>query len=502
MPTSTRTTSRGTTPPITEDYERERVFGLFRQFGYLEAELNPLGLLPPQPHPDLQIDNQWAREARRIYCGSVGLEFMHIADPERRRWIQERIEIGEEPAAVDQTRALDLLMRADLFEQTLQQRYLGNKRFSLEGNTSLLPAVDEVLAVAAERGAVELVMGMSHRGRLNVIIHVANRPAEQVFAEFEDVDPRSVLGSGDVKYHMGATGDDVTKSGKKIHIHLVSNPSHLEAVNPVTVGRTRAKQDRAGEGGEAKYLPLLVHGDAAFAGQGITAETMNYADLSGYTVGGTIHVIVNNLIGFTTNDREEHSSHFSAQLGRRQAIPIFHVNGEDVDAVLRIARIATEYRYQFGTDVIIDLVGYRRHGHSEVDDPTVTQPLMYKAIKQHPPLYQIYAQQLGIEDVAERAGAVKSEYEAAQKSATQVTKKPSMRSLPKYWDAYFGGRYKAEYERPTGVARQELAELTERLTTYPEGFHIHPKVKKLLEQRGEMGTGQKPIDFGMAEALA
>jgi 2-oxoglutarate dehydrogenase E1 component len=502
MPTSTRNASRSAAPAITQDYERERVFGLFRQFGYLEAELNPLGLLPPQPHPDLQIDNEWAREARRIYCGSVGVEFMHIADPERRRWIQERIEA--EPAAVDRERALDLLMRADLFEQTLQQRYLGNKRFSLEGNTSLLPAVDEVLDVAGERGTVELVMGMSHRGRLNVIIHVANRPAEQVFAEFEDVDPRSVLGSGDVKYHMGATGEYVTKRGDKIHIHLVSNPSHLEAVNPVTVGRTRAKQDRTGEGGKAKYLPLLVHGDAAFAGQGITAETLNYADLAGYTVGGTIHVIVNNLIGFTTNARDEHSSRFSAQLSRRQAIPIFHVNGEDVDAVMRIARIAAEYRYQFGTDVVVDLIGYRRHGHSEVDDPTVTQPLMYKAIKQHPPLYQIYAKQIGLDDdnVAARVGMIKGEYEGAQKDATQVTKKPLMRDLPNYWKDYFGGRYKPEYEQPTGVSQEELAELTERLTTYPEGFHIHPKVKKLLEQRQEMGTGKKPVDYGMAEALA
>src|ERR1017187_1920694 len=321
MATSTRNPAGSAAPAIIENYERERVFGLFRQFGYLEAELNPLGLLPPQPHPDLEIDNEWAREARRIYCGSVGVEFMHIADPERRRWIQERIEarIEADPAAVDQQRAMDLLLRADLFEQTLQQRYLGNKRFSLEGNTSLLPAVDQILDVAGERGAVELVMGMSHRGRLNVVIHVANRPPEQVFAEFEDVDPRSVLGSGDVKYHMGATGEYVTRSGKKIHIHLASNPSHLEAVDPVTIGRTRAKQDRAGEDGEAKYLPLLVHGDAAFAGQGITAETMNFADLSGYTVGGTIHVIVNNLIGFTTNARDEHSSRFSAQLARRQA---------------------------------------------------------------------------------------------------------------------------------------------------------------------------------------
>jgi 2-oxoglutarate dehydrogenase E1 component len=502
MPTSTRTTSRGAAPVINQNNERERVFGLFRQFGYLEAELNPLGLLPPQSHPDLEIDNEWAREARRIYCGSVGVEFMHIADPERRRWIQERIEA--EPAAIDQERAFDVLLRADLFEQTLQQRYLGNKRFSLEGGTSLLPAVDQILDVAGERGAVELVMGMSHRGRLNVVIHVANRPAAEVFAEFEDVDPRSVLGSGDVKYHMGATGEFVTRSGKKIHIHLASNPSHLEAVDPVTVGRTRAKQDRTGEGGKEKYLPLLVHGDAAFAGQGVTAETMNYADLGGYTVGGTVHVIVNNLVGFTTNAREEHSSRFSAQLGRRQAIPIFHVNGEDVDAVMRIARIATEYRYKFGTDVIVDLIGYRRHGHSEVDDPTVTQPLMYKAIKEHPPLYQIYAKHIGLDDdtIAARAQTVKSEYEAAQKSATQFTKKPLMRDLPSYWDGYFGGRYKASYEQPTGIPREELEELTERLTTYPEGFHIHPKVKKLLEQRQEMGTGKKPVDYGMAEALA
>jgi len=500
MATSTRNPGKTETPELIDKYESERVFNLFRQFGYLEAELNPLGLLPPQPHPDLQIDNEWAREARRIYCGSVGVEFMHIADRERRNWIQERIEA--EPGPVDQERALDLLMRADLFEQTLQARYLGNKRFSLEGNTSLLPAVDEILDVAGERGAVEMVMGMSHRGRLNMIIHVAKRPGDQVFAEFEDVDPRSVLGSGDVKYHIGATGEYVTKSGKKIHIHLASNPSHLEAVDPVTVGRTRAKQDRAGEGGKAKYLPLLVHGDAAFAGQGITAETLNYADLGGYTVGGTIHLIANNLLGFTTNAREEHSARFSAQLARRQAVPIFHVNGEDVDAVLRIARMATEYRYTFGSDVVVDLIGYRRHGHSEVDDPTVTQPLMYKAIKEHRPLFEIYAKQLGVENFAERAAAIKGEFESAQKAAAQVTKKPLLRELPGYWSDYFGGRYKAEYEQPTGIAREELAELTARLTTYPEGFHIHPKVKKLLEQRAEMGSGKKPLDYGMAEALA
>jgi 2-oxoglutarate dehydrogenase E1 component len=208
------------------------------------------------------------------------------------------------------------------------------------------------------------------------------------------------------------------------------------------------------------------------------------------------------LIGFTTNCREEHSSRFSAQLARRQSIPIFHVNGEDVDAVMRIARIATEYRYKFGTDVVVDLIGYRRHGHSEVDDPTVTQPLMYKAIKEHPPLYQIYAKALGVENIAEKAAAIKAELEAAQKSATQFTKKPMMRDLPKYWDNYFGGLYKPEYEQPTGIALEELSNLSDRLTTYPDGFHVHPKVKKLLEQRQEMGSGKKPLDYGMAEALA
>src|SRR5213593_4110462 len=480
--------------------ERERVFDAFRRWGYLEADLDPLGFLQPEPHPELQVDGEFVREARRIYAGTVGVEFAHIADLERRRWIQERVE-GSQPE-VDQEHVLDQLIRAELFEQVLQKRYLGSKRYSLEGIAALIPLVDEIIEAAGERGAVELVMGMSHRGRLNVIVHVAQRAPEEVFAGFEDVDPRSVLGSGDVKYHMGATGEYVTRSGGKVHIHLVSNPSHLEAVDPVTVGRTRAKQDRAGEGGKAKYLPLLVHGDAAFAGQGITAETLNLADLEGYTVGGTIHVIANNLVGFTTNDGEEHSSRFSAQLARRQDIPIFHVNAEDVDAVLRIARIATEYRYKFGTDVVVDLIGYRRHGHSEVDDPTVTQPLMYKAIKAHPPLWEIYAKHIGVGDVAARVQTIRAEFEAAQKRAAQLTKKPVLRELPKYWNDYFGGRYKPEYEVPTGIAPEELHELTERLTTYPDGFHIHPKVKKLLEQRAEMGSGKKLLDYGMAEALA
>ena len=480
--------------------ERERVFDAYRRWGYLEADLDPLGFLRPVPHSDLPVDGEFAQEARRVYCGTIGAEFMHITDPARRRWIQDRLEGPQ--TAVDQQIALDLLIRAEVFEQVLQQRYLGNKRFSLEGVTALIPLVDEILETAGQQGAAELVMGMSHRGRLNVIVHVARRAPEEVFAGFEDIDPRSVLGSGDVKYHMGATGEYVTRSGNKVHIHLVSNPSHLEAVDPVTVGRTRAKHDRAGENGARKYLPLLVHGDAAFAGQGIVAETLNFADLPGYTVGGTVHIIANNLIGFTTVPRESHSSRFAAQLARRQSVPIFHVNGEDVDAVIRIGRIALEYRNTFGTDVVVDMIGYRRHGHSEVDDPTITQPLLYKAIKEHPPLWEIYSEDIGVEDVQTRVQTIRAEFEAAQKQAGAITQKPTLRELPTYWDNYTGGRYKPEYEVETGLSAEELREITNPLTTYPAEFHIHPKVKKLLEQRAEMGTGRRPVDYGMAEALA
>src|SRR5277367_6417378 len=257
------------------NYERERVFEAFRRWGYLAADLDPLGFLHPEEPPELQIDGDIAREARRVYCGTVGVEFMHIADSERRRWIQERME-GPQPE-VDQQAALDQLIRAEVFEQVLQQRYLGTKRFSLEGVTALIPLVDEILEVAGQQGTVELVMGMSHRGRLNVIVHIARRAPEEVFARFEDVDPRSVLGSGDVKYHMGATGNFLAANGRTVEMHLVSNPSHLEAVDPVAMGRARAKQTRHGVDGPIidrsretlnKVWPIVMHGDAAFAGQG------------------------------------------------------------------------------------------------------------------------------------------------------------------------------------------------------------------------------------------
>jgi 2-oxoglutarate dehydrogenase E1 component len=477
---------------------RERVFDLFRRWGYLESTLDPLGHFAPLKHPELQIDGEHAEAARAIYCGTLGAEFMHIADPERRRWFIDRIEGA--PTPVHRKEILDKLVEADIFEQMLQTLYIGTKRFSLEGNTSLIPLLDEALKTGAHLGAEECVMAMSHRGRLTVVWDIVGRPAPEIFSGFEDVDPRSVLGGGDVKYHMGATGYREFE-GKQVRIHLVSNPSHLEAVDPVAMGRVRAKQTRRGEQGKKQTLLIVMHGDSAFAGQGIWAETLNLAQLRGYSVGGTINIIVNNLLGFTTNPSEYNSSRFASDLAKRLPIPIFHVNAEDPEAVVRIAKMAVEYRYKFHSDVVIDLIGYRRHGHSEVDDPTITQPIVYQRIKEHPPLYEIYAKELG-EDVSAKIAEVRAQMSESKQAAAAMTKKPNLYQLPGYWDKFKGGPYLPGLEVSTGITREEIADLGQKLTTYPAEFHIHPKVKKLLEQRLEMAQGKKPIDYGMAEALA
>jgi 2-oxoglutarate dehydrogenase E1 component len=424
---------------------------------------------------------------------------MHLPDAAKREWIQERM---EQPAPVpNQQQVLERLTQADLFEQVIQSRYLGTKRFSLEGVTVLIPFLDEVLNHAADFGAEKAVMGMSHRGRLNVMRNIIGKSPADIFSKFEDANPRSILGGGDVKYHVGATGQFHTRSGGQISLHLVSNPSHLEAVDPVAMGRARAQQVRLGETGQAKVLPVLIHGDAAFAGQGIWAETMNLGTIPGFTVGGTIQIIVNNLIGFTADPDECYSSRFSSDIGKRLPIPIFHVNAEDADAVMRVASLAVEYRYTFRTDVIIDLIGYRRHGHSEVDDPTITQPLRYAKIKNHPALYELYAQQIGA-DPSVRVKELQAELAAAQKQATQMKKRASLATLPGYWSDYIGGPYKPEYEVDTGLSAASVEEISNSLTNYPRDFHIHPKIKKLLEQRREMGRGERLFDYGMAEALA
>src|SRR6267142_2789580 len=355
--------------------ERERVFEAFRRWGYLEATLDPLGLFEPLKHPALEaLTGEFADEARRIYCGTIGADFTHLPELDRQRWLAERIEAPS--SEVNQQKILERLIRADLFEQVLQARYLGTKRFSLEGVTALIPLLDSILDSAAESGAVE-------------------------------------------------------------------------AVDPVAVGRARAKQTRYGLRGPYvdrspetlnKVVPIVMHGDAAFAGQGVFAETMNFADLKAYTVGGTIHIIVNNLIGFTTRPAQEHSSRFASDLAKRQSVPIFHVNGEDPDAVVRIGKLAAEYRATFGSDVVVDIIGYRRHGHSEVDDPTITQPLLYERIKNHPPLWKIYAEHAGI-DSTQMVEAVRKEYEEEQTKARAIKKIPHLRKLPSYWAPYQHGCY-------------------------------------------------------------
>jgi 2-oxoglutarate dehydrogenase E1 component len=504
-PTQPRTKNpavRSTHLPGDTTSSREATFDIFRRWGYLQATLDPLGqFLPPEPFPTPAPDGPDSEAARAIYCSTIGAEFMHIPSPEKRAWIQARLEGSVDPVTIPPARILTGLIRADIFEQVVQQRYLGTKRFSLEGLTALVPFLDQLYTTAADNGVNRSVFAMSHRGRLNVVVNIVNRSSREIFTKFEDVDPRSTMGGGDVKYHNGATGDIVTANGKSVHLHLASNPSHLEAADPVIMGRARAWQERMGGVGPTQVLPMIIHGDAAFAGQGIWAETLNLATLEGYDVGGTIQVIVNNLLGFTALPEESNSSRFASDLAKRLPIPIFHVNAEDPEAVVRIAALAADYRHTFHSDVVIDLIGYRRHGHSEVDDPTVTQPRRYAILKNHPALYKLFAGKLGVDASAEIA-AVQAEFFDDQKAATQEAHKPKSHSLPAYWHDYYGGPLRADDNPTTAVNAKRIAELTAALTTAPAGFHIHPKVEKLLAQRVEMGNGLKPIDYGMAELLA
>ena len=494
------TTANGTE---TNAKRREQTFEVFRRWGYLQTTLDPLGqYLPPEPFPTTlpEGDEETAAEARSYYCGTIGVEFMHIANAEKREWIEAQME--RSAPRIDQARVLTSLIRAELFEQVIQSRYLGTKRFSLEGLTVLIPYLDRTLEVSAGAGVSMAVIAMSHRGRLNVMTNTIGRGAAEIFTKFEDVDPRSTMGGGDVKYHQGATGDYVSPRGEKIALHLVSNPSHLEAVDPVALGRARAKQTRLGKDGKKQVVPIVIHGEAAFAGQGVLAETLNMATLHGYDVGGTIHVIVNNLLGFTATPEESNSSRFATDIAKRLPVPIFHVNAEDPDAVIRVAGIAAEYRAKFGGDVVVDLIGYRRHGHSEVDDPTVTSPKRYAIIKDMPELYKTYAKSIGVDARAE-VTAIQEAFLADQKKATQAEVIPHLAQLPGYWDSFLGGSLTLEDARlKTGITPEAIKELTALLVSYPESFHIHPKVKKLYDQRTEMADGKRAFDYGMAELLA
>ena len=493
--------STATPPKENHSADREYVFDIFRRWGYLQSWLDPLGqYLPPEPFPVTVPEGEFAAEAREFYCGTFGVEFAHIVNAEQRQWLQERIE--QPTRRPDQAHVLTQLIRADLFEQVIQSRYLGTKRFSLEGLTVLIPFLDQLLATASASGIVKALIAMSHRGRLNVMTNTIGRHASEIFAKFEDVDPRSTLGGGDVKYHVGATGEYHAADGGAIALHLASNPSHLEAVNPVVMGRSRAKQIRMGDENRDKVLPIIIHGDAAFAGQGVTAESLNMASLAGYNIGGTVHIIVNNLLGFTALPEESNSSRFSTDMAKRLPIPIFHVNAEDPDTVMRIATIAMEYRQRFHSDVVVDLIGYRRYGHNEADDPTVTQPRRYAMIKDRKPLYQLYAEQIGV-DPTDEAKAIQNEFFDEQKAATKVERKPRLAQLPDYWSKYRGGELNdADKQLTTGIPADRILEITQQMTRFPQGFHVHPKVQKLYEQRLEMAEGKRPIDYGSAELMA
>ncbi len=484
--------------------KRAVVFEIFRRWGYLQATLDPLKqYLAPEPFPvDLPEDAEaLAAEARGFYCGTIALEFSHIESPERREWLQRAMEQPTTATAPEQARTLSGLIRADLFEQTIQQRYLGTKRFSLEGLTALIPFLDRLFEVSSSLGVDRCVFAMSHRGRLNVMVNTIGRTAAEIFTKFEDVDPRSVLGGGDVKYHQGATGTYTSPAGATVALHLASNPSHLEAADPVIMGRARARQMRIGAEGKRRVLPMIIHGDAAFAGQGIWAETLDLATIHGYQVGGTIQIVVNNLLGFTAEPHESNSSRYATDLAKRLPIPIFHVNAEDPDAVVRVAGIAARYRAQFASDVVIDLVGYRRHGHSEVDDPTVTQPRRYARIKETAPLYQSYAARIGT-DAAEEVRSTQQAFLDQQTQSRDAEHTPLLSAMPEYWHGYRGGKLPQKQEIHTGLAADRIASLLQRITGVPDGFHLHPKVKTLLDQRMEMGAGKRPFDYGTAELLA
>jgi 2-oxoglutarate dehydrogenase E1 component len=478
------------------------VLDAFRLWGHLEAELDPLGRLPAQRHPELRHDGPEAEQARRWWCGPIGVEIAHIDRPDVRAWTIEQME--RDWPAPDRARTLEMLLRAELFEGLLHSRYLGSKRFSIEGVAALVPALDEILQSLAEHDAEQMVLAMSHRGRLTVMATTVGRDPAEIFAGFEDVDPRSVLGSGDVKYHLGATGVSRRPDGREVRIHLASNPSHLEAVDPVVMGRVRAKQQRLGRDGERKVVPVMVHGDSAFAGQGMLAEVLNLADIPGYRVGGTIHVIANNLIGFTTEPREYTSTRYATDVAKRLPVPIIHVNGEQPDAVVRAARMAAEFRHRFKTDVVLDIIGYRRYGHSEVDDPTITQPRLYTAIEKMPALWKSYAERSGLDapQVEELSRRVQDDLAAAHKRAETIEKKPRLATLPAYWSDFRGGFWEPAVEVETGIPEARIGELADAITGVPDGFHVHAKLAKLLEQRREMGHGKRPLDYGMAEALA
>lgn len=477
---------------------------IIRLYGYLQANLDSLGRLKKAPHKLLDsLTDEESKKLKEIYCGSIALETLHIPDPEVLSWFAERLESGDLTGKPDPKFILERLAQAELFEKFLHTRYVGAKRFSIEGLASIIPFLDSLLNTLAENGAEHIFLGMAHRGRLTTMWTIFGSEPKNIFACFEDVDPHSVFGAGDVKYHLGATGTYTTRSGRKLKMNLASNPSHLEAINPVVMGSARAFQERIGDNGK-KVVSILIHGDAAFAGQGISAECLNLSGVRGFSIGGTIHIIANNLIGFTAPFESCISSRFSTDVAKRLPIPILHVNGEDVDAVWKVGELAAGYRQNFETDVVVDIIGYRRFGHNEGDDPSFTSPTLYEKINTLPTAYTHYASTHGVseEEVSSLEDKIMSALTAERDMAQAMTKKPKFVADPEYWAGYVGGEYSPALETETRVSTESLAKVFYAITTIPAGFSVYPKLQRLLDQRREMGEGKREIDWGTAELLA
>jgi len=508
----------------------------YRVRGHLEADLDPLGLDKRGPYPELDyrsygfaksdldreifLNNVFDRERaslreiiailRRTYCGKIGVEYMHIQVPAERAWIQESFEKRQHRpriSAVEKKEILGVLTTAETFERFLDRRYTGTKRFGIEGAESLMPALEAILRRGSAQGVKEFVIGMPHRGRLNVLANFVGKPYAAIFAEFQgnSTNPEHVHGSGDVKYHLGTSADREI-AGRTVHLSLAANPSHLEAVNPVVLGKVRAKQQQRGDEARRQVAGILMHGDAAFAGQGLVAESLELSELTGFCTGGTVHLIVNNQIGFTTAPSAARSSPYPSDIAKAVQAPIFHVNGDDPEAVVEAAIAAAEYRREFGKDVVVDLFCYRRHGHNEGDEPAFTQPLMYRTIARHPTTRQLYAARLVEEGVIAEgeAEAMAARFAARLESEFEAAKGYRPNKADWLEGAWAGLAEAPDDDRrgDTAVATELLQELGRGLASVPEGFRIDPKIARQLDARRAAIESGEGIDWATAEALA
>ena len=507
---------------------------LYRVRGHRIAQVDPLGMpreTPPELKPeffgftekdmDLPVYSETFQyegpltlgtlleRLRNTYCRSIGVQYMHIDELSVRRWLQRRMETTENRLQLtreEQLRILTRLTDAVTFEEFIRRKFVGATTFSLEGSESLIPLLDLAIEKAGEQGIKEIVLGMAHRGRLNVLANIMRKHPRQIFREFADREWESEFGRGDVTYHLGHSTDWTTEAGHKVHLSLCFNPSHLEFVNPVALGRIRAKQDRVGDTERSRGMALLIHGDAAFAGEGVTQEMLNLSQLAGYATGGTLHVIVNNQIGFTTNQEEARSSTYASDVAKMLQIPIFHVNGEDPEAVAQVVRLAMDFRSEFKRDVVINLYGYRRLGHNEGDEPAFTQPVLYRAIAERKSVREGYLERLlklGV--TREEAEAIASSRNAMLERAlaeSQSEPAKTTTELRGVWASYCGGTEPADDGPSTGVERGKLVGWLEAQSKVPEGFHPHPKIKRFLEARARMAADKQPLDWSAAESLA